>query len=82
MVGISQSQMHNVLKGVRKLTPELADRVMACFDMSALDLLKVEELTEQISIRTVVGHRQTQRTLEAPGSHVPPARLRTVSHKS
>ena len=82
MVGISQSQMHNVLKGVRKLTPELADRVMACFDMSALDLLKIEELTEQISIRTPIGPRQIPRTPEAPGSHVPPARLRIASHKS
>jgi hypothetical protein len=36
---ISQPQVHNVLKGERKLTPELADRILLCFGMTVLDLL-------------------------------------------
>jgi plasmid maintenance system antidote protein VapI len=41
---ISQPQIHNVLKGIRKLTPELADHVLQCFGMTALDLVDVCDL--------------------------------------
>ena len=38
-LGISQAHMHNVLKGVRVLTPELADRILLEFHSSLEDLL-------------------------------------------
>jgi plasmid maintenance system antidote protein VapI len=37
-VGVSQPQIHNVLKGARKLTPELADRILQVLGISVLDL--------------------------------------------
>ncbi len=51
MVSISQSQVHNVLKGARKLTPELADHFLCKFDMGVLDLLESGELAGQASDR-------------------------------
>ena len=46
MLSISQPQLHNVLKGARKLTPALADHLLCKFDMSVLDLLESDELEE------------------------------------
>ncbi len=42
MSGISQPHIHNVLKGVRALSPEIADRIMRTLDMSVFDLLAPE----------------------------------------
>ena len=36
-VGVSQSQMHNVLKGARTLSPKLADRLLVALEIP-LDL--------------------------------------------
>ncbi len=41
--GLSQSHLHNVLKGVRGLSNELADRLLRHLDLSVLDLLSPEE---------------------------------------
>jgi plasmid maintenance system antidote protein VapI len=49
ILGISQSQVHNVLKGARRLQPELADHLMAKLDVSLVDLLELEELNDQAS---------------------------------
>lgn len=38
-VGISQAHMHNVLKGVRVLTPDLADKILVEFRSHLEDLL-------------------------------------------
>lgn len=38
-LGVSQAHMHNVLKGVRVLTPELADKILVEFSSSLEDLL-------------------------------------------
>jgi plasmid maintenance system antidote protein VapI len=51
LLGISQSQVHNVLKGARKLQPELADHLMSKLGVSLLDLLEVGELNDQASLR-------------------------------
>jgi plasmid maintenance system antidote protein VapI len=51
ILGISQSQVHNVLKGARKLKPELADHIMRKLDMSVLDLLDPSELQDQARLR-------------------------------
>jgi transcriptional regulator with XRE-family HTH domain len=40
MVGVSQPQLHNVLKGVRPLNGELADALLAHFEISLIDLLE------------------------------------------
>jgi methylphosphotriester-DNA--protein-cysteine methyltransferase len=36
--GISQSHLHNVLKGIRGMTPELADRLMVALGWKLGDL--------------------------------------------
>jgi plasmid maintenance system antidote protein VapI len=41
-IGISQAHMHNVLKGARLLTPEIADRLLQAFDLKVQDLLSGE----------------------------------------
>ncbi len=41
--GISQPHIHNLLKGARSLSPEVADRILRTLDMSVLDLLALEE---------------------------------------
>lgn len=43
IMGLSQSQIHNVLKGARKLQPELADRLMGKFSLTILDLMDNSE---------------------------------------
>jgi transcriptional regulator with XRE-family HTH domain len=39
MIGISQPQVHNILKGARNLSPETADLILAKLGMSIFDLL-------------------------------------------
>ena len=51
MLRISQPQMHNVLKGTRKLRPELADKIMEKFDISVPDLLSEQEISEHLAWR-------------------------------
>jgi hypothetical protein len=45
MIGISQSQLHNVLKGCRTLSYDLGDRFLRHFGMDLLDLLEAGERT-------------------------------------
>lgn len=47
-VGVSQPQLHNVLKGARALRPELGDTLLCHFNMTLLDLLSPAELTSAI----------------------------------
>jgi transcriptional regulator with XRE-family HTH domain len=44
VTGLSQPHLHNVLKGVRPLTSEVADQVMRALGVDLLDLLKPEEM--------------------------------------
>ena len=53
ILGVSQPQIHNVLKGVRKLRTELADRLIRSLEMSVLDLFDIEELRDQLLSRGV-----------------------------
>jgi hypothetical protein len=48
ILSISQSQIHNVLKGARNLKPELADHLMSRLDISVLDLLDSGELSDGV----------------------------------
>jgi hypothetical protein len=42
---ISQPHLHNMLKGVRRFSPEFADRAMLKFQLSVLDLISEEEIS-------------------------------------
>jgi plasmid maintenance system antidote protein VapI len=61
ILGVSQPQMHNVLKGARGLRPALADRFLRKFGITALDLFSDAELNDAISTRmtTRIGARST-----------------------
>ncbi|MBM3810797.1 MAG: helix-turn-helix transcriptional regulator [Acidimicrobiia bacterium] len=45
--GLSQSHLHNVLKGARGMTPEVADKILRHMRVSILDLL-VDESGELV----------------------------------
>jgi transcriptional regulator with XRE-family HTH domain len=40
LAGLSQSHVHNVLKGARILSPTVADRILKTLGLSVLDLLE------------------------------------------
>jgi len=42
-IGVSQPQLHNVLKGARVLKPELGDRLLRHLGLTVLDLLSARE---------------------------------------
>jgi len=46
VVGISQPHIHNVLKGVRVLSPDMTDLLITGLDLSLIELLGVDELAE------------------------------------
>jgi hypothetical protein len=58
VIGVSQPQIHNLLKGKRRLQPSLADRIMAKFDIDILDLLEDPEVRLRL-----VGGSSLHRTL-------------------
>lgn len=51
LVGISQPHAHNVLKGVRNLSPEIFDLILKTLNMSLLDLAPPEELEANLKQR-------------------------------
>jgi plasmid maintenance system antidote protein VapI len=51
LLGISQSQTHNVLKGARRLQIQLADRILTKLGLSAMDLLTEGELEAALRLR-------------------------------
>lgn len=51
LVGVSQPHIHNVLKGIRILSPESCDRIMERLDMSILDLVDTEAVTGYLNDR-------------------------------
>ena len=59
-IGISQPHVHNVLKGVRNLSPEILDSILEHFQMSLLDLPAAEDLETSLRKR-----RAQERTAEA-----------------
>lgn len=61
LVGISQPHAHNVLKGVRTLSPQVFDLVLKYLHLSLLDLAPTEELEAQLERR-----RQRPRVAEIP----------------
>ena len=59
-IGISQPHVHNVLKGVRNLSPEIFDSILEHFQMSLLDLAPAENVEASLRRR-----RTMERTAEA-----------------
>lgn len=57
LIGVSQPHVHNVLKGVRTLSPQFFDLTLKYFHLSLLDLVPSDELES---------HLRTQRLLEHP----------------
>jgi hypothetical protein len=51
ILGISQPQMHNVLKGARTLHTDLADRFLWKLGISVLHLFKEDELSDELRAR-------------------------------
>jgi hypothetical protein len=64
ILGISQPQIHNILKGARKLKPEFADRILAKFGMTILDLLHDGEISAEMLSRETT---RLQVTFQRPG---------------
>jgi transcriptional regulator with XRE-family HTH domain len=46
ILGISQPQIHNVLKGARRLSVDVADRLLTILGLSLMDLLREEEFKQ------------------------------------
>lgn len=43
-IGVSQPHLHNILKGVRKLSPEVGDQILEALEISLIDLISQREL--------------------------------------
>ena len=75
-VGLSQSHMHNVLKGARLLTADAADRILKGLNISLLDLMKDDV--------DYFGHVRNagSRFRKPPGSESLPCRFPTLRKRS
>ena len=62
LIGVSQPQFHNCLKGARNLSLDLADALLVTLGVSVLDLFTVEEL----HARTAVAPPRKALTWAAP----------------
>jgi hypothetical protein len=49
LVGVSQPHIHNVLKGVRALSPELSDQILQHLRISLLDLIERERIQAHLN---------------------------------
>lgn len=84
--GLSQSHIHNVLKGARILTPATADRILEALGLTLLDLLEWEEGERLLRRKLEQGTADTSAAAPAggapaavripPGRALPPDRLR------
>jgi hypothetical protein len=61
LIGISQPHVHNVLKGVRNLSPKIFDQTLKYLHLSLLDLLTSEDLEAHLR-----GRRMPQRSAQVP----------------
>ena len=55
LVGVSQPHIHNVLKGVRALSPELSDQILQHLRISLLDLIERERIEAHLNFGTAPG---------------------------
>ena len=54
-LGLSQPHVHNVLKGVRNLSPEVFDLILGYFRLSILDLAEEQDLQSNLKKRRLIG---------------------------
>ena len=66
LLGISQPQIHNVLKGARKLNVELADRLLWAFGLSLICLLQDQEIAEESATRKLTAGHPPQMPVPLP----------------
>jgi hypothetical protein len=66
LIGISQPHAHNVLKGVRTLSPEVFDLMLKYLHLSLLDLAPLEEIEAQLERR-----RTREKVAEVPFLETP-----------
>jgi hypothetical protein len=55
LVGVSQPHIHNVLKGVRLLSPELSDQILQHLRISLLDLIAREQIEAHLNFAAPLG---------------------------
>jgi hypothetical protein len=66
LIGISQPHVHNVLKGVRKLSPNIFDLALKYFHLSLLDLIPSSELEAHLQSRHPPPHSAEVPFLQTP----------------
>jgi hypothetical protein len=73
LAGVSQPHVHNVLKGVRRLSADMADHLLRSLHLSLFDLLMREELSAAINPAPGAHHRTVYalRTPLGPGWSFP-----------
>ena len=62
LLGVSQPQLHNVLKGTRGLRTVLADRMLSRLGMTTLELLDEAELTSALGLRRTMARRWSEKS--------------------
>lgn len=66
LIGISQPHVHNVLKGVRNLSPEIFDLILKYFHISLLDLASIEQVEANLKKRKPVRQDAEAPFLDSP----------------
>jgi hypothetical protein len=83
ILGVSQSHIHNVLKGALTLRSTLADRLLSKLGISSLGLLEERELFEELyARRSSPEFRPPQRQLPDPSALRKPVRSDAPGHRS
>ncbi|MBA3976082.1 MAG: hypothetical protein C0504_17895 [Candidatus Solibacter sp.] len=70
MIGVSQPHIHNVLKGVRTLSPEIGDQISAVLGVSLLELAESSELASVLEDR--VAEDLAYRVVRAAAGQISP----------
>src|SRR5215212_10749059 len=52
-VGVSQPHVHNILKGVRILSPDIGDQILTKLNLSLFDLLGPEQSTRPLDLDAI-----------------------------
>lgn len=67
LTGISQPHIHNVLKGARHFSPEIADSILQKLNLTTLDLFDSRELTAYLSRHSTHHDQRYSRVAELEG---------------
>jgi transcriptional regulator with XRE-family HTH domain len=59
-VGVSQPHIHNILKGVRILSPEIGDQILQELNLSLFDLLNPEHADRPLSLDVIAASQYSQ----------------------